>query len=132
MRDKVKMINGFIVVDPIHVETMKGLDIINPVTGLETGTKDNYYDHPYQAMVVFAPEYFYNGGIRYESEVKEGYVLFFEGHVQGQAMIVDGITYFLLRYSDIRGFYIPTKEEREKLVFVRDKKKLLDGSTKNN
>jgi len=130
MKEQISIINGFVAVDPIQVELIKGFDLINPNTGLEMGTKDNYYDHPYQAMVVLAPAYFYNGGIRYESEVKVGDVLLLTGHiVSHNELVIDGVRYPTIRYSDINGFYTPTEEQRKNIVFVREMKKAIDNTT---
>jgi hypothetical protein len=128
IKDRVKVMNGYIVVDMIYVPPKNaGLAIINPFTELGTGSKENYEQHPFQLLVIKAPEFFYNGGIKYESEIKAGDILLVPGTPVTSGLdgwvIIDGIEYPLIKYLLTYMHYTPTEEELKNLKFVRDVQK---------
>jgi len=123
--DRVNVMNGFVVIDPIYTKPEKQmLSLLSPFTELETGPKESYEQHPFRALVIAAPKFFYNGGIRYEAEFKAGDILLMPGTPiildhEGW-VVIDGKPYPCVRYSLLYCSYTPTKEETENLVFVRD------------
>ena len=121
----VQALNSFVVVDPVYVAPTKVSSLIDPSTNRER--PEEYDRHPFQGLVILAPKCYYNGGYRYESEVKEGDIVLFPGEIIARLMNTktiwhNGVELFAVRYADLVGFYTPDEEERKNIVFFRDKK----------
>lgn len=119
----MELLNNNIIIDPLYIRAAKGSGIINPGTGRETATGAGQKEHPFKAVVKFAPKYIYNGGIRYESELRVGDVVVLqESEVVGKHFppyIEDGYFYPIIKYATVIAFYTPTEEEKETFVFMR-------------
>ena len=122
--EKVKAINGFVVIDILEIKpAVSGINLLNPHTMRETGSRESYTEHPYQALVIRAPRVFYNGGFEYLSEIHEGDVALLTGFPipERTAVVnIDGKNYPLVRYAEIPLVRTPTEEERSKFIFAQD------------
>lgn len=126
----LRAINGWVVVDPIYTPPTSQSKIINPVTNLSVGGE--YHDHPFRALCIVAPQYFFNGGLKYESEVQKGDIVLLPGEVVEKQLMsalnevrpiwIDGVMYIAIRYQHILSVYTPTEEERKGLKFERIEK----------
>ena len=68
--EKVKAINGFVVIDLLEIKpAISGINLLNPHTMRETGSRESYQEHPFQALVIRCPKVFYNGGFEYPSQI---------------------------------------------------------------
>ena len=123
------MLNDKVLIKPIFTNSTTTTPIINPNTGFPFASTENYDEHPYRALVVFAPKYYHVGGIKYDSEVKTGDIVYLPGEVLflgNDFIIMKGIAYPAIRYSGIIGHRAPTLDEVTNLVF---KTELLKGET---
>ena len=137
---QVKTGHNIVIIDPIYVPPKKGHGIISPTTGLEMGGKGSYDDHPFQALVIVAPEFFYYGDTRYKSEIQAGDVIILPGKINAAEedtgfinpdragmVVIQSIEYLTLRYSEVQSYYRPTEEQRKKFKFYR----LMDATIRN-
>jgi len=126
MKKPTEMIahNGFVIMDPIHVKPKTKAVIIDPHTNKPSASKGNYDDHPYRGLVIASCKFFYNGGIRYESELKAGDVALFSLAVKPVGeIIIEAIPYPVVRYSDIIMSYSPSAQESKEMIFERQMEK---------
>lgn len=120
---EIKVDNGFIIIDPIYTEPKTGLSLVNPTGGRPMGTSITFKDHPFRGLVFAAPTHFYNGGYKYESEIKVGDIVMMNEPmhtVKSDIVIFDGVDYDVVRYASVICHVTPTEEERKALKFLRD------------
>jgi hypothetical protein len=118
--EQISMLNDKVLIKPIFTTPSNASPIINPNTGYPYASAENFQEHPARALVVFAPKYYHVGGIKYESEVKEGDIVYLPGEVLflgTDFIIMKGVEYPAIRYSGIIAYRTPTEEERKSLVF---------------
>ena len=135
----MKMLNGYLVIKPIFSNPTTDSGIINPYTSTPMGSVGTYKDQPWRALVLYAPKSWYNGGFEYDSEINEGDIVFLPGEVSSHGtgfIILDGVEYPAIRYSQVYSFYTPTEEERNALKFKAEvkeetKNKAVTGNKKN-
>jgi len=121
--NEIKAGNNVLLVDPIYTKPKKESGIIDPRTLLEMGGKSSYYDHPLRALVIIAPEFFYFGDAKYKSDIKAGDVILLNYPVEPKPdnmVVIEGITYFMIHFSEAKFHYRPSEEEREKMKFFRE------------
>lgn len=122
--EKVKAINGFVVVDILKIVPSKeGISLINPNTMQETASHARYIEHPWQGLVIKCSPTYFNGGIEYNSDIQEGDVVYLPGTIiedRKPYMIRNGKAYPIIRYSDVFAYYRPTPEERSKFAFTEN------------
>lgn len=112
--------NGYVVMDPIYIKPKSETPILD-ASGKPTASKENYDKHPYRGLIIASSKFFYNGGLRYESEVKAGEVALFSLSVKPVGeLIIEGIPFAVVRYSDVFMTYVPTPKEIEDMVFERE------------
>ena len=135
---KMNMINSYLVVKPIWSEPTSGSGIVSPYTQTPIGSVGTYQEHPWRALVLYAPKTWHNGGFEYESQIHEGDIVFLPGEVSSHGtgfIILDGVEYPAIRYSQVYSFYTPTEEELKALNFKAEvkeetKKKAVIGKDK--
>jgi len=122
--DQVQAVNGFVAIDLLHIKPSRsGLKLYNPHNGQETGSRESYSEHPFQALVIKCPRVFNNGGLEYDSLIEEGDVALLTGYPipeRTHVLNLDGRIYPIVRYAEIIGFYKPTEEQRAKFEFMQD------------
>jgi hypothetical protein len=117
------MCNGYILIDPIYTVPNTESDLVNPFNGLPLTSKENYEDHPFRALVIFAPEYYRDGGIKYPSDIKKGDIVILPGEISSmgtQFIVNQKKMYPAIRYSSVLAHYTPSEEEAKSLKFKRD------------
>ena len=127
--EQITMDNDKVLIKPIFTNPTTTVPIINPHTNLPYASTENFSEHPYRALVVYAPEVFHNGGYEYPSNIKAGDIVYLPGEVLflgNDFIIMQGVAYPAIRYSGIIGHRTPTKAEVDSLVF---KTELLKGET---
>ena len=118
--EKMVSHNGYVIMDPIYIKPKSETPILN-AEGKPTASKENYDKHPYRGLVIASSKFFYNGGLRYESEVKAKEVALFSLSVKPVGeIIIEGIPFAVVRYSDVFMTYEPTPEEIKDMVFERE------------
>jgi hypothetical protein len=118
--DQLKMNTGKLLVKPIYTMPSNPNPIIDPNTNRPAVLAKNFADHPYRALVVFAPDVYHDGGFEYKSEIKEGDMVYLPGEFimeHTDSIILDGIKYPSARYMSIVAYRTPAQEERDSLVF---------------
>jgi len=118
------MQNGFILVKPIFAEPKSGNALVNPYTETYIGSAGSYTEHPFRALVIYSPEFWYNGGVQYKSDIKDGDIVFLPGEVASNTgfIILEGVEYPAIRYQQVYAHYTPTEEERKGLKFKAEVK----------
>lgn len=124
--EQIEMDNNLVCVKPIFAKTSSKSNLIAAGSGLPLVAKSAYVEHPFRALVLFCGKYFYNGGIRYESEIKVGDIVYLPGRVvmdNNDPLIIEGIEYPTIKYGLILGHRTPTEEERNSLSFKAEEAK---------
>lgn len=127
--EQIEMLNDKVLIKPIFTNPATTVPIINPHTNLPYASTENFNEHPYRALVVYAPKYYHVGGIRYDAQVKEGDIVYLPGEILflgTDFIIMKGVAYPAIRYSGIIGKRPLKPGELETLVF---KTELLKGET---
>lgn len=121
--EQLKMNTGKLLVKPIYTMPSNPNPIIDPNTNRPAASSQNFKDHPYRALVIFAPEFYHDGGIEYKAEIKAGDIVYLPGEFimeHNDSIILDGIEYPTARYMAVVAYRTPTKEERDSLMFKTD------------
>ena len=122
--ERIKAINNTVVIDLIEIKPDRsGLKLYNPATNSELGSRESYERHPFQAMVIYAPETYHDGGIVHQSEFKAGDVVLLKGYPipeRTATMSVGGRICPIIRYAEIVAYYTPTEKEVKEFTYLQD------------
>ena len=121
--EQLKMTIGKLLVKPIYTMPSNPNPIIDPNTNRPAASSQNFKDHPYRALVIFAPDVYHDGGIEYKSEIKAGDIVYLPGEFimeHNDSIILDGIEYPSVRYMAVIAHRTPGHAERESLIFKID------------
>jgi len=120
---KITADNDFLIVDEIYTELATQTNIISPKTGKPIGTGVMYEDHPFRGYVIEASPYFFNGGFRYNSEIKKGDIVYLSESAVSKgtdSIFLGGVQYRVIRHGAVIGHVTPTVEETKELKFARN------------
>ncbi|MBC8315226.1 MAG: hypothetical protein H8E51_06960 [Bacteroidetes bacterium] len=105
----MKVRNSFVVIDMIEIKPHKPTGLTDSKgKDLASENLKRFKEHPWQGEVIMAPEYYLNGGQKYDCDLQPGDRVVLPGKPpQSSVVVMDGKVYVYIRYSDIIYSYTP-------------------------
>jgi len=110
----MKARNSFVIIDMIEIVAKKKSGVLDS-KGKEYAALKAFQEHPWQGEVILAPEYYLNGGHKYDCDLKPGDRVVLPGKPpQSSVVVLKGKIYGYVRYSDIIYSYTPKEVKKPK------------------